>query len=176
MANNRYVGARYVPIVVGSWDNGSTYEALSVVMYQGDSYISKIPVPAGIDITNTGYWVKCANYNAQWAAYQETVYKKSDFLVLEGTTTSVNAGENKLENITLPAGVDGRQYIVIGAMQTLYNNSWSIYQHASVTQGMEYPQITQLTETTIGVRVFNEGTDARTIKYRVVLFKPGFTN
>lgn len=105
MANNRYVGARYVPIVVGSWDNGSRYEALSVVMYQGDSYISKIPVPAGIDITNTGYWAKCANYNAQWAAYQETAFtmaKLVDALVVvtDTGTASISASNNNTNYVT----------------------------------------------------------------------------
>lgn len=68
---NRYVGARYVPLIMGDWNSANAYEALSVVMYQGDSYISKVPVPANIQISNTTYWAKCADYNAQWAAFQQ---------------------------------------------------------------------------------------------------------
>lgn len=101
MATNRYVGARYVPLIMGDWDNTQAYEALSVVIYQGDSYISKIPVPAGAQITNTTYWVKCADYNAQWAAFQQNWVEfqtnfESRFVIFEGTVTTTASGDNTI--------------------------------------------------------------------------------
>lgn len=84
MANNRYIGARYVPLVVGDWNSANAYEALSVVMYQGDSYISKVPVPANIQITNTTYWAKCADYNAQWTAFQQNFTELRNEIYLKG--------------------------------------------------------------------------------------------
>ena len=64
----RYIGARYVPVFAGDWDQTREYEALTVVQYQGDSYTSKMYVPVGIDISNTMYWIKSANFNQQVAA------------------------------------------------------------------------------------------------------------
>lgn len=73
MSVREYVGARYVPLVVGDWDNTKTYEPLSVVYYQGASYTSRQYVPTGIEITNTDYWALSANYNAQVEAYRSEV-------------------------------------------------------------------------------------------------------
>lgn len=64
---NTYVGARYVPIFDGEWDNTKTYEPLTVVTNSGNSYISKTNVPTGADIENETYWVLFSNYNAQLA-------------------------------------------------------------------------------------------------------------
>lgn len=64
----RYIGARYVPVFAGDWDQTREYEALTVVQYQGDSYTSKMYVPVGIAINNTQYWIKSANFNQQVAA------------------------------------------------------------------------------------------------------------
>ena len=55
---SRYVGARYVPVLGGQWDNSLTYEPLVMVQYLGDTYTSRKYVPAGTALTNTEYWVK----------------------------------------------------------------------------------------------------------------------
>lgn len=70
---NYYVGMRYVPIIDGEWDNTKTYESLVVVTYNGNSYISKRPVPQGIEITNTEYWIKTSDFNAQLAEISNDV-------------------------------------------------------------------------------------------------------
>ena len=52
-----YIGARYVPKFMGTYDNTQVYEALCVVDNGlGTSYISKIPTPAGTPLTDTDYW------------------------------------------------------------------------------------------------------------------------
>ena len=74
LINRQYVGARYVPKIMGEWNKALQYEALSVVTYMGNSFTSKVPVPANIDISNETYWVNTANYNAQVEGYRkETV-------------------------------------------------------------------------------------------------------
>lgn len=73
MSVREYVGARYVPIVVGEWDNTKTYEPLMVVIHEGNSYTSRQYVPVGIEITNESYWTLSANYNAQVEAYRQEV-------------------------------------------------------------------------------------------------------
>ena len=71
LINRQYVGARYVPKVMGEWNKALQYEALSIVTYEGNSFTSKVPVPANIDISNKTYWVNTGNYNAQVEAYRQ---------------------------------------------------------------------------------------------------------
>ena len=71
LINRQYVGARYVPKLMGEWNKALQYEALSIVSYLGNSFTSKVPVPANIDITNKTYWVNTGNYNAQVEAYRQ---------------------------------------------------------------------------------------------------------
>lgn len=70
---NTYIGARYVPIFDGEWDNSKTYEPLTIVSYNGSSYTSKTFVPTGASITNNTYWALTGNYNAQVESYREEV-------------------------------------------------------------------------------------------------------
>ena len=71
LINRQYVGARYVPKVMGEWNKALQYEALSIVTYEGNSFTSKVPVPANVDISNKTYWVNTGNYNAQVEAYRQ---------------------------------------------------------------------------------------------------------
>lgn len=79
MAVRQYIGARYVPIFGRKgedsiqWDNTGTYEPLTVVLYQGNSYTSRQFVPVGIEITNEDYWAETGNYNAQVEQYRQEV-------------------------------------------------------------------------------------------------------
>ena len=79
MAVRQYIGARYVPIFGRrgeesiEWDNTGTYEPLTVVLYQGNSYTSRQFVPVGIDITNEDFWAETGNYNAQVEQYRQEV-------------------------------------------------------------------------------------------------------
>lgn len=95
LINRQYVGARYVPKVMGEWNKALQYEALSIVTYAGNSFTSKIPVPANIDISNGTYWVNTGNYNAQVEAYrQETAQLKSD--LNNETTNRKNADKDNI--------------------------------------------------------------------------------
>lgn len=52
-----YIGARYVPKFVGTYDPTQAYEALCVVDNgMGTSYITKIPTPAGTPLTDTDFY------------------------------------------------------------------------------------------------------------------------
>ena len=70
---NRSYGLRYIPLLDGEWDNTKEYEHLVVVTYKGDSYTSKKPVPIGIDINNTEYWLLTGSFNAQVEHYRHDV-------------------------------------------------------------------------------------------------------
>lgn len=79
-AHRQYIGARYVPIFGRKdeesieWDNTGTYEPLTIVLYQGNSYTSRQFVPVGVAITNLEYWAPTGTYNAQVEAYRQEVY------------------------------------------------------------------------------------------------------
>lgn len=95
LINRQYVGARYVPKVMGVWNKALQYEALSIVTYAGNSFTSKIPVPPNIDISNETYWVNTGNYNAQVEAYRtETKQLKSDLNT--ETTNRKNADKDNI--------------------------------------------------------------------------------
>lgn len=77
MAVTQYVGARYVPLFAEplEWDNTKTYEPLTIVYNNGNSYTSRQYVPVGIEITNTHYWALTGNYNAQIEQYRDEVQR-----------------------------------------------------------------------------------------------------
>nr|DAJ70652.1 MAG TPA: Putative pectinesterase/pectinesterase inhibitor [Caudoviricetes sp.] len=78
LINRQYVGARYVPKIMGEWNKALQYEALSVVTYKGNSFTSKVPVPANVEINNTNYWVNTANYNAQVEEYRKVTLETKE--------------------------------------------------------------------------------------------------
>lgn len=75
MAVREYVGARYVPLFADplQWSNTRTYEPLTIVANQGNSYTSRQFVPTGIDISNEDFWALTGNYNAQVEQYRQEV-------------------------------------------------------------------------------------------------------
>ena len=72
---SQYIGSRYVPIFADpiEWDNHRSYESLTIVTHDGESYTSKCNVGPGVDITNTRYWAKTGAYNAQVQQYKNEV-------------------------------------------------------------------------------------------------------
>ena len=96
LINRQYVGARYVPKIMGEWNKALQYEALSIVTHLGNSFTSKVPVPVNIDITNTDYWVNTGNYNAQVEAYRkETLEAKQ---LANNTNTDLQAFKENQTN------------------------------------------------------------------------------
>lgn len=75
MSVTQYIGARYVPLFAepAEWSNDRTYEPLTIVLHQGNSYTSRQFVPKGIDITNANFWAETGNYNAQVEQYRREV-------------------------------------------------------------------------------------------------------
>lgn len=111
LINRQYVGARYVPKIMGEWNKALQYEALSVVTYMGNSFTSKVPVPANVEIDNTDYWVNTGNYNAQLEEYRkETLATKelanntnSDLQTFKKNQTNTNTEFNNKINSTTSA-------------------------------------------------------------------------
>ena len=74
-----YQGMRLIPVFADTigmpleWNKRLAYEQLVYVQHDGDTYISKIPVPPNTEITNEKYWYKWAGYSAQFAELQALV-------------------------------------------------------------------------------------------------------
>lgn len=96
LINRQYVGARYVPKIMGEWDKNIPYEALSIVTYKGNSFTSKIPVPAKVDIGDETYWINTGNYNVQIEEYRkETLEAKQ---LANNTNTDLQAFKKNQTN------------------------------------------------------------------------------
>lgn len=98
--NRQYIGARYVPkfsdINGGVWDNTYTYEAMEIVKHGNDYYTSKKPVPTGIAITNTDYWVLTGNYSGAISQLDEKI------TALDEELSSVNSDLQTYKATPLP--------------------------------------------------------------------------
>lgn len=111
LINRQYVGARYVPKIMGEWNKALQYEALSVVTYMGNSFTSKVPVPANVEINNTDYWVNTGNYNAQVEEYRKEALAakelanntNSNLQAFKTNQTNTNTELNNKINLTTSA-------------------------------------------------------------------------
>lgn len=126
LINRQYVGARYVPKIMGEWNKALQYEALSVVTYMGNSFTSKVPVPANVDISNKTYWVNTGNYNAQVEAYrQETAQVKTD--LNNETTNRKNADKDNILWIGDSYSVNYNHKLPNGVRSMLNAKNWYEY-------------------------------------------------
>ena len=72
MSVTQYIGARYVPVFADpvEWSSAKSYEPLTIVLHEGNSFTSKQFVPVGIGIDNETFWAITGNYNAQIELYR----------------------------------------------------------------------------------------------------------
>lgn len=113
-ANNIYVGARYIPRIMGEYNNETAYEALDIVTSGGVGYISRQPVPAGTAVTNKEYWAMWGNGNAVIDALTQRVStNENDITALETglqqtnqnlqtTNQNLQTTIQNLENLVIP--------------------------------------------------------------------------
>ena len=64
---SKYIGKRIVPKHCGEWKKETAYEMLSIVLDKnnGDSYISRCEVPAGVELSDARYWALCSDFSQQ---------------------------------------------------------------------------------------------------------------
>lgn len=103
MSVSQYIGARYVPLLAdpAEWNDERTYEPLTIVLHEGNSYTSKQFVPRGVDIDNKKFWEITGNYNAQVELYRQDVVRYATKLnavsaALNAEVTRATAAEGKL--------------------------------------------------------------------------------
>lgn len=91
MAVHTYIGARYVPRFMGTYDATQMYEALDVVDNgSGTSYIAKKTVPPGTPLTDTDYWfVYGASSGAIVQLQNDMIQAQNDILGLDSDVTAL---------------------------------------------------------------------------------------
>lgn len=133
-SKQQYVGARYITIFgrkgedTMEWDDGAPYEPLTVVVNEGNSYVSRTYVPTGIDISDTRYWLKAFNFNAQVEQYRRDVAAFDDRITTN--TNNITAANGRIDDEVLArtnadAALTNRLDATDGnlaALQTSYNN------------------------------------------------------
>lgn len=106
-ANNIYVGARYIPRIMGEYNNETAYEALDIVTSGGVGYISRQPVPAGTAVTNKEYWAMWGSGNAAIDSLtQRVATNENDITALETSLQQTNQNlqttNQNLKNLVIP--------------------------------------------------------------------------
>ena len=129
MSVREYIGARYVPVFATpiDWNSANTYEPLTIVLHEGNSYTSRQAVPAGVQITNTAYWAQTGNYNAQIEQYRQDVASLANRFpvsILDGGTggTDVATARTNLD----AAQADGATNSLYDAEQEIAANAAAI--------------------------------------------------
>ena len=124
----QYIGARYVPKFYqnsygnSDWIGGVSYEPLTIVTRNGNSYTSKIPVPAGIGApeNNPDYWVNTGNYNSQYGDIERQInnvvtgYKNADNAIKSEFNGKIENEKNERVNSdeALSSRIDGFDSLV----------------------------------------------------------------
>lgn len=125
----QYIGARYVPKFEGTWSGSRTYEALSVVDYNGDSYTSKKPVPVGIAPTNGTYWALTGAYNSQMSQLQTELSEVKDTLTANRINPSEYAifiGDSYVGAASLGANIGERFSTQVCSMLGLTEKNYAV--------------------------------------------------
>lgn len=136
-ANNVYIGARYVPKIVGEWDSTkeTAYEPLIIVTYQGNSYTSRQYVPAGIDINNTEYWVLTGNFNGQIESFRLALEAMNSRIDANTKRVGEKFDNNRGQYVTVKMNklFDAPAELVdkVNQGSVFYNNQFYIFNHAS---------------------------------------------
>ena len=75
MTVTQVLGAKVQPTVAKpiEWNDTRTYEPLTYVMHEGDTYITDRYVPVGIALDDEAYWTRCASFSGQIEGYREEI-------------------------------------------------------------------------------------------------------
>lgn len=125
-AHLQYIGARYVPIFGRKgeasieWDKTGTYEPLTIVLYQGNSFTSRQFVPVGIEITNQEFWANTGNYNAQIEQYRKDVADVNDKI----STANANISKINTQIGEINAQIDEIETEIRDGIYLCLGDSW----------------------------------------------------
>lgn len=111
----QYIGARYLPILgrkgedTIEWDNGAPYEQLTIVMHNNDTYTSRCYVPTGAEITDTKYWARTANFNAQVEMYRRETAAARE--VADNALAAANDAQGDIDTLLPKADFDAENTV-----------------------------------------------------------------
>lgn len=135
-AVRQYVGARYVPVFADpiGHDKTRTYEPLTIVSYQGNSYTSRQAVPAGIEVTDDRYWAMTGNFNAQVEQYRQEVAQYD--ARINDNANKIGETNDKINSIRQTLDRVGKD--VYPSLKALQESSLSV-NAVGYVEGREYP-------------------------------------
>lgn len=134
MAVTQYIGSRYVPLFADpiEWSSSNTYEPLTIVLHEGNSYTSKQAVPKDIDISNESFWALTGNYDAQVELYRR------ETATAQAAAEAAQADVDELERKTIAVTASTPEYYgAVGdgiaddsaaVQQALDNNEYVVFQ------------------------------------------------
>ena len=141
----QYIGARYVPKFMGTYDATQIYEALCVVDNGlGTSYISKVPTPAGTPLTDTDYWAIYGASSGAIISLQDQIDDMKDGTVAGSLQNQINTMNDGTVSGSLQNQIDDNTAAISALTSTksniiLMGDSWSDYDHDS--SNVRIPQI-----------------------------------
>ena len=120
----QYVGARYVPKFMGTYDATQVYEALCVVDNgMGTSYISKIPTPANTPLTDSTYWQLYGASSGAIISLQDQINDMNDGSVPGSLQNQINV--NTADIADLKAKNNINKILFVGdSYNTIYDIGW----------------------------------------------------
>ena len=130
MSMHTYVGARYVPNFMGTYDNTQQYDALDVVDNgMGTSYIAKQTVPPNTPLTNTSYWALFGSTSAAIIALQnDMIAAQNDIGNLQTDMTNAQNDINALKSQRNNILIIGNSFVnrgVADEIAALFNNYYT---------------------------------------------------
>ena len=149
MATQKYIGARYMPKFMGTYDATTAYEALSVVDNgSGTTYVANKPVPAGTPLTDPDYWVVYGAssgaildlQNRMGTAENNIGTLQNDMSTAQGNITGL---QTSVGNLQKDVGLlKNRKFILIGDSYGNYptpSTGWFTYlkAYAGLTEGVD---------------------------------------
>lgn len=133
----------------GQWDITKQYPAWTIVSDNNIGYVSQQPVPAGVVLTNTDYWVEVIDYTAQIAGLQQRVVDLENSKVLYYETVADMIADTDIteDNIMITSGY-----------YTALDGGASVYKAKAAAPGTYYETLSNgiyaelITDKTINVK------------------------
>lgn len=126
----------------GQWDITKQYPAWTIVSDNNIGYVSIQPVPVGVVLTNTDYWVEVIDYTAQIAGLQQRV------VALEGDVSVLNDDIKEVYSL-----FKDKKVVVYGDSTAALPNSY-------INQLAATGICTQLTNRAVSGTLMNSGADS----------------
>ena len=168
MGVTQYIGARYVPIFAdpAEWNSTRTYDPLTIVINNGNSYTAKQYVPQGIDIADEKYWALTGNYNAQVESYRKEV-NRLDSTVTNTLIPAINTNSEDIKNEITRA--EAAEADITGTMATSIADVKN-YVDTKTLQYLDYHKINEVDagEYTLGICTVNDTVNLTKAQYRQI--------